>query len=161
MKVGHKAKQAGYLVEWMIIGSVPWNEENGIDKVFVDEPNIDLQREYTIGDRTLRWSEHLTNHETGMVDLALLIGERENAAAYAYAEVKLEKDQDLLLKIGSNDGFQCWWNGEVAGKFEGGRGYAPDQDTLQVRGKNGVNRILLKVTQMGAAWAFSVRVAKN
>lgn len=79
-------------------------------------------------------------------------------AAYAQHEVNLPTPQDLILKIGSNDGFKCWFNGKAVGRFDGGRAYAPDQDEIQVKGKKGTNKILLKITQMGAAWAFSARL---
>ena len=72
--------------------------------------------------------------------------------------VELPEARDLVLKIGSNDGFKCWFNGEAVGRFDGGRAYAPDQSALPVHAKAGVNTVLLKVTQMGGAWAFSARL---
>ena len=65
---------------------------------------------------------------------------------------------DFLLKVGSNDGFKCWFNGEEVGRFDGGRVYAPDQDVLEVHGRRGVNTVLLKISQMGGGWSFGARL---
>jgi len=72
--------------------------------------------------------------------------------------VILPEDGDYLLGVGSNDGFKCWFNGAEAGRFEGGRAYSPNKDNLPVHGKKGKNEILLKVTQLGGDWAFSVQI---
>ena len=73
----------------------------------------------------------------------------------------MPKAQDLLLKIGSNDGFKCWFNGKVVGSWQGSRSYSADQDTVAVRGKQGTNRILLKITQLGANWALGVHLTNK
>jgi hypothetical protein len=91
-------------------------------------------------------------------DLAAVFGENPERAAYAYAEIELEEARDLVLHLGSNDGFLCWFNGEEAGRFEGGRTYRPDQDTLNVKGRKGRNIILVKVSQQGGGWARGVCV---
>ncbi len=92
------------------------------------------------------------------MDLVELVGSKANVAAYAYAEVDLPQAGELLLKIGSNDGFKCWFNGQEVGRYDGGRGYSPDQDTLPVTAQQGLNKILLKISQHGGAWAFSARL---
>jgi len=93
------------------------------------------------------------------VDLAGIYGDQAGVAAYACAEIELEQDGPLVLKIGSNDGFKCWFNGKEAGGFPTGRAYIPDQDSLKVDGRKGKNTILIKVAQEGGqAWAFSVRI---
>jgi len=157
-EVDHEAAQSGCVTKWSLIGPFPWSDDTDIDAVFVNEPDVDVSRPYKIGGRTIKWREYVTEKPNGKVDLASIYGPHENVAAYAYAEVVLPEDRKLTLKIGSNDGFKCWFNGKEIGRFEGGRAYAPDQDSFSVSAQRGVNTILLKVTQMGAAWAFSVRL---
>jgi len=106
------------------------------------------------------WRAYVTTSTEGHVNLARLYGPHEGVAVYAYAEVELPKGGPVLLKVGSNDGFACWFNGKKVGAFNGGRAYAPDQDILEATAVAGTNTILLKVTQMGAAWDFGVRLAK-
>ena len=151
-------KQRGCITRWWLLGPVPWNDDNPVDKAFVGEPDVDVTEPIKIGVARRAWREYVTVRTDGMVDLAQIYGPLEGVAVYVYAEVELSEAQDLLLMIGSNDGFKCWFNGKEAGRFDGGRSYAPDQDTLKVTGVEGANRILLKVTQMGANWACSARL---
>ncbi len=160
-RVDHTAMKVGCVTRWKLIGPVPWDEENSVDKVLVGEPDVNVARDYRVGNRTLQWREYVTDDPDGTVDLDGMYGPHENVAIYAYAEVAFPESRDLLLKVGSNDGFKCWFNGKEVGRFDGGRAYAPDQDSLSVESKEGVNKILLKITQMGSAWAFSARLTDS
>jgi hypothetical protein len=157
--VGDQAAANGGVAQWHLLGEVPWDmDDNDLDKAFVGEPNIDITESCRVGTRTLRWREYVTDEPYGMVNLLEIFGPRENIAAYGYAEVRLPEARDLLLKIGSNDGFKCWFNGTEVARFDGGRSYGPDQDSVPVKAQPGVNKILIKVSQHGGAWAFSVRL---
>ena len=152
-------REAGYVCSWHLCGPVPWDDNgNPVDRVFVGEPAVQIAQTVQVSGETLGWREYLATAPGGMVDLAAVFGSLAAKAAYAYAQVELSEAQDLLLKIGSNDGFKCWFNGEEVGRFEGGRSYRPDQDSIEVHGKRGANTILLKVTQMGGAWACGARL---
>ena len=131
-----------------------------MDKPFAGEPLIDIGQALTVGKRTLRWSPYTTDDKFGKVDLVSVLGQHTNAAAYAYAEIRLAAAADLELKIGSNDGYKCWFNGQEVGRYDGGRAYSPDQNSLPVHAQQGLNKILMKVTQMGSSWAFSVRLTE-
>ncbi len=159
-EVGKEAKEAGFVIHWNLIGPFPWNENNPTDKVLIEEPFVNLSKTYKPNRRELKWKDYITDHPTGKVDLARIYGDYEGVAVYAYAEVNLPESKEIYLKIGSNDGFKCWFNGKEAGRFDGGRTYMPDQDTLKVQAKKGVNNILLKITQQGSAWAFGIRLTE-
>ncbi len=75
--------------------------------------------------------------------------------------MRAPNDQDVLIKIGSDDGFKCWFNGKEVGRFDGLRSYEPDQDVLRAQAKQGMNKILLKITQAGGGWAFSARLTDS
>jgi hypothetical protein len=156
---GDQAKKNGGIAHWHLLGEVPWDQaENRLDKPFVGEPHVDLSQPLIVEKRTLTWNSYTTDAASGKVDLVKVLGERTDAAVYAYAEISLPKAADLVLKVGTNDGYKCWFNGREVGRFDGGRAYAPEQDSLPVHAGQGVNRILMKVTQMAAGWAFSVRL---
>jgi outer membrane protein assembly factor BamB len=153
------ARKAGAVHTWRILGPVPWdNEKNPMDKTFVKEPRVKVNQARKVEGKELTWEKDTTIHPMGMVDLTAYFGDHAGVAAYAYAEVKLAEAQDVLLKIGSNDGFKCWFNEKEVGHFDGGRNYRPDQDTITVHARAGVNRILLKISQEGGGWAFGVRL---
>ncbi len=159
--VCRQARESGCITRWRLMGPVPWDErDNPVDKVFVEEPNVNIAKPVNLGKKTLTWREYVTELANGEVDLDRIYGSREYQAIYAYAEVDLSQyaGQELLLKIGSNDGYKCWFNGVEVGRFDGGRSYRPDQDSLKVRARPGVNKVLVKVTQLGGSWGLGVRI---
>ncbi len=157
-----EAKQAAAVTAWRLLGPVPWDrDKNTLDKTFVKEPRVKLDRRCKIGGEKLSWERYPTVDANGMVDLAAYYGDCQGVAVYGYAEVKAPHEGDALLQVGSNDGFKCWCNGKEAGRFDGGRRYEPDQDKLKVHLDEGVNKILIKVSQEGGAWAFGIRVTDS
>ena len=161
VRIDDATRRNGGVSRWHLIGPIPWNDDQDLDTVFLGEPNVDVTSEPTIDGRALKWRDHITDDPNGKVDLADLYGPLDQVAAYAYAEVELDEARDISLQIGSNDGFKCWFNGKDVGRFEASRSYRPDQDTLNVRGQAGVNRILLKITQRGVKWAFGARLTER
>ncbi|HQO37123.1 MAG TPA: malectin domain-containing carbohydrate-binding protein, partial [bacterium] len=155
-EVGEDVAAKGNITRWLIVGPFPFGGENPLEKTFVGEPTVDIRRSYPTAEGERRWERFVS--DAAMVDLGAFYGGGELVAAYAYAEVSLENDQDLYLKTGSNDGFRCWWNGEVAGQYDGERAWDPDQDVLPVHGKKGINTVLMKITQTGGLWCFSARI---
>ena len=155
-----EARRNGSVTDWNLLGPVPWNESDfPTDKALIGEPDIRLDKPCKIAGQQLAWREYVSADSSGAVDLAGIFGALENAAVYAYAEVHLPAAGDYQMKVGSNDGFKCWFNGQEAARFDGGRSYAPDQTVVTVPGKTGVNKILVKITQLGGRWAFGVRFA--
>ncbi len=150
VEVGADAAKSGFITHWHLIGPFPWDGRiNNLDKVFVGEPDIDLGKIYQVEDRTLEWKRYVGDR--GMINLRGLFDPHDNTAAYAYAEINLPKEQDLLLNVGSDDGFKCWFNGKEVGKSE-----RRTWETLQIKGKKGINTVLLKISQGGGGWGFRV-----
>ena len=158
-EVGRDAEENGYITRWTLTGAVPWRPgKDESDIAFLAFRGLSDSNSTTVGDRSYHWRDHRSSRPHGMVELVSLYGSEEWIAAYAYSEFELPEARDLTLMIGSNDGFCCWLNGEEVGRFEGGRSYAPDQSIVETRAKAGLNRVLLKITQQGASWAFSARL---
>ena len=152
--------KAGFITRWHFAGPFPrvsgasW--EDSLDKVSVNEPNVDLDESYAVGDKALKWVRYVGNQ--GTVDLQKLFDPNTSVSVYAYATVVLSEDEELLLKIGSDDSYKCWFNGQAVGEYAGNRAWAADQDTLEIKGKKGVNIVLLKTTQGTGKWAFSAKL---
>ncbi len=154
--------QAGYITDWKLAGPVPWNgQSKSGDETFGTPPQVDVAQAVHVEDKEYVWADCRTEHPNGMVDLVPVYGTGPNRAVYAFAyvEIELPEAQDLILKIGSNDGHACWLNGELVATCYDARGYEIDEDIEQAKGKKGVNRILFKSMNLGAAWAFSLRLA--
>jgi len=156
VEFGRAAREAGYITRWKLLAPVPT-----VEGTSVGEPDVDFTKSYAIGDRTLVWREYATDSPTGVVDLVGIYGPRGDAVAYGYGEVNLPKAQEIQLKIGSNFGAKCWVNGTEIGSFDALRFYQPDQNTLKATGKQGVNKILVRISQMNPISAFSVRLTDS
>lgn len=148
----------GVVMDWKLIGPVPWSGPGDVERTFIGEPQVDPTRSYELGGRTLEWREFQCEDPAGVVDLVPIFGQRDNVAVFAYAEFRLDRPQDITIRIGSDDGFKCWLNGQEVGLFDGMRGYRPEASRLRAHAVAGVNRLLLKVTQFNLGWVFSTRL---
>jgi TolA-binding protein len=96
----------------------------------------------------------------GYVDLARHFGPLRATAAYLYAEVTSETDQEVVLKIGSCDGVVAWVNGKEVHSKLSGRNWKPEEDVVKAPLKAGVNGIVLKVLQINGPWGASMTVLR-
>jgi hypothetical protein len=78
--------------------------------------------------------------------------------AYAYTELESPDARKITLTLGSNDGAKLWVNNEVVYNVDVGRTAVADQTFLEVRLKKGINKILVKVENLGASWGLYLRV---
>lgn len=69
----------------------------------------------------------------------------EGIVAYAYCEIDSEFSQSGLLKIGSDDGFKVWLNGELLASEHIFRNAEADQNTIPINLDKGTNRLLFKI----------------
>lgn len=156
--LGHELRKNGWIADWKLSEAVPYDDDNPADKNFAGEPDVDTSRPFRFGGRQYQWSTFESDDPDAMVDCMKSVAALENVAVYAYTEFRLPRDEEITLRIGSDDGFICWFNGQEVYRYLGHRGYRPESDVVQVAGKAGVNRLLLKVTQGGGGWSFGARV---
>jgi len=81
--------------------------------------------------------------------------------AYAFCLIHSETEQDVLLKVGSDDGVRIWLNENLVHDHHVARGLTVGEDPVPVRLKKGRNRLLGKVENLGGSWALSVQVVKD
>jgi len=105
--------------------------------------------------RTVAW--RFVEAENDVVDLGKLLGENPSSVAYAYCEISSPEPRQTALLLGSNDGVKVYLNGRRVYTHPQGRGLSIDEDTIPIQLQAGVNRILLKVDQLGGSWGFAVR----
>lgn len=156
--VSREARGRGYLTHWWLRGPFPWNSQDSpAERRFVGEPDVDPRAQSHAGDGK-DWMPYRVHNADGHIDLDSIYGQLPDRAVYAYAEFVQPEARDVLLKLGTNDGFVLWVNGQQVGRFEGGRSFRPDQDVFRVRAVKGTNRVLVKILNLGARWAFTARV---
>ncbi len=77
--------------------------------------------------------------------------------AYLRNKVLSEKDQEVQLQVGSNDGVKVWLNGELVHTNNTARGVTPGEDKVNVKIKKGSNIVLIKIINVGGAWGACAR----
>jgi HEAT repeat protein len=147
----------GFTTDWWVIGPFTEGDEaKGTAHPFAEQP-LDLKKEYQIGGRALKWKPVSTPSD-GHVDFLPLFQPNENVSAYAYAQVTVDKDQDVYLKVGSDDGVAIWVNGQKVHEKIVPRGLKVDEDRVDAHLKAGPNTLLCHVQNGGGGFDLCVRI---
>jgi len=152
------ARAAGFITEWSFAGPFPARQGNGFGFVYPPEKTDAATGPVPFEDKVYRWELRSTNDVEGMWNLQSMFSPSADVVVYASAEVSVDEAQDVVLKIGSDDGVKVWVNGELVHANDASRPVVVDEDTAAARLKAGTNRILVKVRQGGGGWGMVVRV---
>lgn len=95
--------------------------------------------------------------QKGKINLIEIVGNAQDAVAYLKAKLWSPRAQQATLQLGSDDGVKVWLNGKMIHANNAARGLTPDQDKVAVSLQQGVNELLLKVTNGGGDWAAIAR----
>lgn len=154
---------AGAITEWQVIGPFKGAENKvtlslatPVEKTVVDG-KPDLKAVHAAGGGKLKWKKVVASKK-GIVDLNAAVGPCEWCVGYAYAEVESVHAREAELTCGSDDGIKIWLNGQVVHEHEVARGCSVNADRVPVRLQAGTNRILVKIDNYTAGWAFCVAV---
>lgn len=166
------------LLNWHVIGAFPSPKAGEVslelktpveaDFLKRTDGSVDLKASYALKalaaggsakSETLKWKP-ATATKRGEVNLGAAIGARDWCVAYAYTEVEEVHAREAVLACGSDDGIKIWLNGQVVHENEIGRGFSPRTDKVVVQLKAGTNRIICKIDNYTAGWAFGVYLPK-
>ncbi|MAP88534.1 hypothetical protein CMK16_14410, partial [Candidatus Poribacteria bacterium] len=157
-----------FFKKWFVLGPIPVSVEKTIPdqnkqkKVFEAEPPFRIQElsptksSHQIGDKEYQWQLVASEDET--LDLNQIYGEMEFAEAYAWAEIHLSEQKNVVLGIGSDDGVRVWLNGQLIHQNQSARPVSKDQDLVPVTFKKGKNLLLLKIQNERLDWGFCCRI---
>lgn len=107
----HVVKE-GFVLDWWLIGPFFDRGGDGLERTYFPESERPDDEEHRIGRRRYRWQHPRLLTTTGIIDLAPRFRRSDERLCYGYTEVVSPKEQDVLFKIGSDDGVACWLNGE-------------------------------------------------
>jgi putative heme-binding domain-containing protein len=117
----------------------------GMDKDFGPEKGVDLKATYAGKTGTVRWRTVKPANQ-GYVDLrAFLAPESNNVVSYLYREIESPAEQEATILLGTDDAAKLWINDKLEYTNRQHRAAIPEQDTVKVKLKKGVNRLLLKI----------------
>lgn len=156
----------GFVMTWHLIGPFDHTGSTSFDVAYPPESEIDLSATYEGKEGAeVRWIEHTTEDEYGLVDLNKAIAKHNGAIAYAVATFESDEARDVQLRLGCINANKIWLNGELLHAREAYHaGSEIDQYVGEGRLKAGQNVILLKVCQneqtesWAQDWQFQLRV---
>jgi hypothetical protein len=155
----------GFLTEWRLIGPFDNTDKKGFDVPYPPERAIDFSATYEGKTGPVRWIEHQTRDDYGMVDFNKALGKNMGAVGYAAAEYESPREQTVELRLGCINANKLWLNGKLIDEHEVYHaGTRVDQYTQRVTLVKGRNLILVKVCQneqtddWAQNWQFQLRV---
>jgi hypothetical protein len=148
----------GFLAHWWVAGPLPNpGQHESFDKAFPPETAVDLAAGFEVDGKKLAWKKIETDDD-GIVDLNATVARAGNVLAYLYAEVTVEKETPAEIRLGSDDGFVLWLNGQRLAGVKANRALKPGSDTAKAPLAAGANKILLKVLQGGGDWSACLQI---
>ena len=154
------AGRSGFVSVWWGIGSFEARNYKVAKKPRFPEEKVELKKEYKVGRDTLRWRRITNDDPRGPFDLKSVFPRNDHVLAYAYAELESPTEQDVLVKLGHDDGLTVWLNGtRIYDKMEACC-FGADTFKVKARLAKGTNRILAKCANGsgGGGWFFALRL---
>lgn len=158
----------GFVADWRLIGPFDNSQDLGWDKELEPEKKIDFAAEYEGSKGPVRWMEHHTDDEYGVVNLNQALDKHKGAIAYAATEFISEKAQPVDIRLGCINANKVWVNGElVTANRVYHTGMVIDQYQGQAKLKQGKNLILVRISQneqtesWAQEWMFQLRVTDS
>lgn len=94
------------------------------------------------------------------LNLVAACGAGDNKCAYVRTWVRSDKEQPAQFQFGSDDCDKLWVNGKLVHMDTKGGAATADKFKVDVTLKQGVNALLMKVTQVSGPWEFCFRIVK-
>ena len=169
------ARPQGCVVDWMVLGAFPSDEKNaGFGQKFGPEDKIDFGEKFktqygwtgegadagVVQEREITWQRSSLVMGDGMLSLGYVMPPTKYGVCYAVADVRSEKARTVRATLSVNDCAILWLNGKQVTRLEPA---GPQESNPVVTGEvqlpltDGVNRILVKVANLGADWSVGIR----
>ena len=157
----------GFVVNWRLMAPFDNVEDKGWDIAYPPEKGVDYAAEVDGKEGKIRWVEHVTKHEAGMVDLTTALAKHKGAICYATSEFVSDKEQEVDFRLNCVTANKVWVNGKelmANRKYHNTTGEDIDQYVCRASLKQGKNVILLKICQneqtepWAQRWQFQFRV---
>lgn len=146
----------GFIRHWLLLGG--WPNETGRcrpedESLVEDEASLSPEPYDLSGNR--EWIPHEDNDS--YIDLNNTFRHDDQKEAYAFTHIDSDGERQVQLAIGSDDGMRAWLNGQPVAESPECRGAARDQNIVDVTLRDGRNRLLLRVRDIGGGWGFYAR----
>ncbi len=153
----------GYVRDWMVVGAFDNEGKSGFARELPPEAQrnapVDRSASYQGKERPASWRRYPRElSPKGYISFDAVFRPWVNVCAYAETFVELERAEPLTLWLGANGASKVWFNGEPVHSDEAYRRVDYDRFSAAVAGRQGANRILVKVCTAEGPWGFTLRV---
>jgi len=93
-----------------------------------------------------------------MVDIATLVDSTDDTVIYASCWAELDKDLDVEVRVGSDDGYKLWIDNKQVAVVHEHRAAGQDQENHKMKLSAGKHLILIKVDNDWGGFSFCLRV---
>ena len=132
------------------------SEQTQEDAFVADQVDVsNFQATVNVSGKDHEWL--LLEHKYGVIDLTDEFGE-SSMITYAWAQIEMPEEKEVVLGIGSDDGVKVWLNGELVHEYWVCRGVGVDNDRIPFKFKKGMNQLVIKVQNQGGPWGFCCRL---
>jgi hypothetical protein len=155
----------GFIRQWLMIGPFPNTGDAGLDTDFLGGeskvvPADGVESKGSTGVRR-RWAAYASSDD--LIDFFRvshlgLAPEQPNLIVYAACWLGTDSDQDLQIRLGSDDGCALWLDGQLIAKHHQHRALTIDGDTHAVKLAKGKHLLLMKVENVTGSFQFILRV---
>lgn len=159
------ARHFGFVRQWKVIGPFDNTDGRGFATPYPPETEWKPQAEYPGKHGPVRWLDHTTKDDYGVVDFNKVLGQHKDVVGYAAAELPLRTAREVQIRIGTPNALKLWVNGKlVAAHDVYHSGYQIDQYILTVPLQAGKNLLLVKLCQNNIQedwarfWQFQLRI---
>ena len=146
--------------EWNVI--LPFNNNGegqpGYNKVYPPEKGINIDATYKGKDGIPVHWQIVKTGQHGKLNFIPLVSDIRNEVAYALVFVKCPSNGIKSIRLGTDDGGKLWINNKFVWGENISRSATRDEDHPMAYFHKGWNKILLKITQTKAGWAFYFRI---
>ena len=143
-----------YLLDWQVAG--PFAAEGKSCTELFDMAFAPEKEGASVSWRKMPVS--VTGEQVGYLDLLKELDGGEQCVAYLRTQFEAADAKAATLEVFSDDGVKVWLNGQVVHANNTMRPIPAEPDRVRVTLAQGVNRLMLKVTQNNLPWGAIVRV---
>ena len=149
----------GTVTDWMVLG--PFDNGEGFAghyAAYPPEQGIDFDAEYDGLTNKVRWVEHRQEGRLASVDFTKIFRPTEHVTAYALCYVASPIEQDIHIRVGTNDAGKVWLGDTLVFDFPGESTAYLDGHVIPATLPAGTTPILIKASNGGLNWGFVFRI---
>ncbi|MBK9384517.1 MAG: DUF3857 domain-containing protein [Planctomycetes bacterium] len=147
------------LLDWWVLGPLDNERGRGFAREARAIEGWDPELEIAGKERRVTWREvPFRDDVRGRISLEEMLRPNDQVMAYAIAFVESPRELDAVLRLGSDEAFRVWWNGELLAAGDVRRNVGFDQNRIPLRVREGRNTLLLLIAEREGDWCFQARL---